>query len=303
MKSFLVPLAVLALAGCGEKAATPANEAAANAAAPAAAAPAATKAAAPVSLSRLDCGKIHVLNMDKSFASGAGVYPPGAYDLTDSCYLIRHGDRMMIWDTGFPDAMVGHPYTEPGQQTATLDRSLVDQLAAGGVRPEQVGLIGISHYHADHVGQAHAFPDATLLIGAADLAALKGPKKDPFFQMSQSALKPWLTGGRQVEAVQGNKDVFGDGSVVMLDLPGHTPGHHSLLVKLASGNVLLSGDLYHGAPARTKRGMPPFNTDKAQTLESMDKFEALAKQMGATVVIQHEPADIAKVPAFPEAAR
>ncbi|WP_246450288.1 hypothetical protein [Sphingomonas rhizophila] len=76
----------------------------------------------------------------------------------------------------------------------------------------------------------------------------------------------------------------------------------ALLVRLASGPVLLSGDLYHALEAREKRGVPPFNTDRAQTLASMDKFEALAKKTGAKVIIQHEPRDIGKLPAFPNAA-
>ena len=98
-------------------------------------------------------------------------------------------------------------------------------------------------------------------------------------------------------------DVFGDGSVVTLHLPGHTPDHMALLVKLASGPVLLSGDLYHSLDARAKRGVPPFNTSRAQTLASMDRFEKLAKETGAKVIIQHEPQDIAKLPAFPQAAK
>ncbi len=120
--------------------------------------------------------------------------------------------------------------------------------------------------------------------------------------MAQSDLSHWLTGGGNVEPVSGDKDVFGDGSVVMLALPGHTPGHHSLLVKLASGSVLLSGDLYHAAEAREKRGVPAFNTSREQTLKSMDRFEAKAKELKAKVIIQHEPADISKLPAFPKAA-
>jgi hypothetical protein len=76
-----------------------------------------------------------------------------------------------------------------------------------------------------------------------------------------------------------------------------------LLVKLASGNVLLSGDLYHAAEARTLKGVPPFNTSRAETLASMDRFERLARSLRAKVIIQHEPADIAKLPAFPAAAR
>ena len=74
-------------------------------------------------------------------------------------------------------------------------------------------------------------------------------------------------------------------------------------VNLASGPVLLTGDLYHSTIAREKRAVPGFNTSKEQTLKSMDAFEALAKQTGAKVIIQHEPNDIGKLPAFPEAAK
>ena len=74
-------------------------------------------------------------------------------------------------------------------------------------------------------------------------------------------------------------------------------------MNLASGPVLLTGDLYHSTIAREKKSMPGFNTSRAETLASMDKFEALAKQTGAKVIIQHEPNDIAKLPAFPNAAK
>ena len=97
--------------------------------------------------------------------------------------------------------------------------------------------------------------------------------------------------------------MFGDGRVVMLDMPGHTPGHYSLLVRLASGPVLLSGDLYHFTEQVQNRGVPPFNHDRADTLASMDRYDRIARNLGARTIIQHEPADIAKLPAFPEAAR
>ena len=66
--------------------------------------------------------------------------------------------------------------------------------------------------------------------------------------------------------------------------------------------MLLSGDLYHALEAREKKGVPPFNTSRKETLASMDKFEKLAKETGAKVIIQHEPRDIAKLPPFPKAA-
>ena len=96
--------------------------------------------------------------------------------------------------------------------------------------------------------------------------------------------------------------MFGDKSVVMLDMPGHTPGHKVLLVRLKSGPVLLSGDLYHATEQVANRGVPSFNTNRADTLASFDRFQAIARNLGAKVIIQHEPADIAKLPAFPQAA-
>jgi glyoxylase-like metal-dependent hydrolase (beta-lactamase superfamily II) len=89
----------------------------------------------------------------------------------------------------------------------------------------------------------------------------------------------------------------------MLDLPGHTPGHYALLVRLASGPVLLSGDLYHFTEQVANRGVPPFNHDRADTLASMDRYDRIAKNLKAKTIIQHEPADIIKLPPFPKAAQ
>ena len=101
----------------------------------------------------------------------------------------------------------------------------------------------------------------------------------------------------------GDRDIFGDGKVVMLSTPGHTPGHHSLLVRLPSGPVILSGDLWHFTEQVANDGVPPFNTDRAQTLASMDRIRKLARNIGARVVIQHERDDIGKLPTFPEPAK
>jgi N-acyl homoserine lactone hydrolase len=101
--------------------------------------------------------------------------------------------------------------------------------------------------------------------------------------------------------ITGDHDVLGDGSVQIIQAPGHTPGHTVLLVRLAdAGPILLSGDLWHLAESRAHRRVPPFNTDRAQTLASMDKVEAIVRSTGARVVIQHEADDIAALPRFPD---
>ena len=255
--------------------------------------------AAPLSLWRLDCGEF-VIKQYGAFFSDTFQYPAGPKDIVGSCYLIRHGDRYMLWDTGLTDALVGNSF-DNAAQTLRLRRSLVDQLRQINVRPEQIEFIGISHWHFDHVGQAGRFPQARLLMGEADLELLR--RTPPVDEDSTRALAHWLTGPGQIRSVTGDLDIFHDGRVMMLTTPGHTPGHYALLVRLASGPVLLTGDLYHFTEQVANRGVPPFNHDRSDTLASMDRFDRIARNLGARVIIQHEPADIAKLPAFPQAAQ
>lgn len=258
------------------------------------------KAEAPLSMWRLDCGSIALKDYN-AFFSDTHAYPAGqAKEITDSCYLIRHGSRYLLWDAGLPAALAGQS-TDAGFATLSMKKTIVQQLAEIGVKPDQIEMLGVSHWHFDHVGQAQHFPGARLLIGKGDAEALRAtPAPD---EDSVKALAHWLSGTGKLEPVAADHDVFGDGRVVMVKTPGHTPGHNALLVRLASGPVLLTGDLYHFTEQVAHHGMPAWNHSRADTLASMDRFDKLAKNLGARVIIQHEPADIAKLPAFPKAAQ
>lgn len=247
------------------------------------------KSSAELSLARLDCGSGTIKNFDAFFSDRPGLYPEGPREITDSCYLIRNGDKQMLWDTGFSAELKGRE-TDMGDMVVRLDRTIAEQLAEVGLKPSDIDVVGISHMHGDHTGQASQFPQARLLIGRADFDQSAG-KDDPFGQ--------WRSGeGGPITFVVGGKvDVFGDGKVIALHMPGHTPDSLALLVNLPDGPVLLSGDVYHSTMAREKRGVPPFNTSREQTLESMDRLEAIARETGAKLIIQHEPADIDKLPA------
>ena len=260
----------------------------------------ASKQPAPISLWRLDCGEFLIKDYG-AFFSDTFQYPPGPKTIVGSCYLIRHGDRYMLWDTGLAEALAEKP-VENAAQRLTLRRTIVDQLRELNVRPEQIEIIGISHWHFDHTGQAARFPKAKLVIGAADFQHLRN-RGAGVNDYAFDAMAPWLTGGGTVVEAAGDIDIFHDGRVGMLDLPGHTPGHSALLVRLASGPVLLSGDQYHFTEQVKNRGVPPFNHDRADTLASMDRFDRIAANLKAKVIIQHEPADIAKLPPFPKAAQ
>ncbi len=256
--------------------------------------------AADVELWRLDCGRIHV--HDLGVFSDTGRYAGQQKTLTDSCYLIRHAGDYMLWDTGLPVGVLGAKIDPGAAFSPTLDRDLPSQLKAIGMTPDRIKWLGISHDHFDHMGQMRTFPKATLLIGKADFDALKSGAQA--FAVDPSLAAPWLTGEGKADPVIGDRDVFGDGSVVMLAMPGHTAGETALLVRLPkAGPVLLSGDVAHFEAQVTTNGVPPFNADRADSLASLDRLKGMAATLHATLVIQHDPADIAKLPAFPKSAK
>ena len=247
-----------------------------------------------VEMWRLDCGEI---NVPLSVFSDTFRYVGQRRTLTDSCYLIRNGDRYLLWDSGLPAALAGRSAEQDGMRLS-LRESLRSQLARIGVQYGQVTFVGISHYHDDHIGQAADFPGATLLIGAADWEAIRGRPA------TAAQFRPWTEGQARTQPLRGDHDVFGDGSVTVLDMPGHTPGHRSLLVRLPrTGPVLLTGDLYHFTQNYRTGGIPSFNTNRADTLASMARFQEIARNLRARVVIQHEPDDVRLLPAFPQSAQ
>jgi glyoxylase-like metal-dependent hydrolase (beta-lactamase superfamily II) len=245
-----------------------------------------------MSLARLDCGTPQAPTLVNQRFSDTYSYGDLKIQLIYSCYLVKHGNDYLLWDAG-------HAMTTPNVAPKV---SIVDQLAKIDLKPEQIKYVGISHYHGDHVGQVGSFPKSTLLIGKGDWDELTSAK--PREGAVTAPFAAWIKGEAKVEPVALDKDVFGDGSVIMLYTPGHTPGHHSLLVKLPqTGAVLVSGDLMHFRENYDTNGVPTFNTDRSQTLASLDRVKKIVAGNKATVIIQHDARDLDKLPVFPAAAK
>jgi glyoxylase-like metal-dependent hydrolase (beta-lactamase superfamily II) len=245
-----------------------------------------------VTLTRLECGSspppIDVNTRFSDTFAFTGLKLTFVY----SCYLIKHGDDYMMWDTG--QAM------SAGAVAPKV--SVVDLLAQVNVKPEQIKYVGISHYHSDHIGQANSFPKSTMLIGDRDWDVLTNPK--PPMGVNPSLVSNWISGGGAVETLPLDKDVFGDGTVLILSTPGHTPGHHSLMIRLPqTGTVILSGDMAHFHENYAENGVPSFNTSRAQSLASIDRVRRLTANLNGKLIIQHDARDVGKLPAFPEAAK
>ncbi len=98
----------------------------------------------------------------------------------------------------------------------------------------------------------------------------------------------------------GDYDVFHDGTVKIINTPGHTPGHESLqLTLLHTGTVILSGDLYHTRLSYLHQQMPIFNTNREDTLTSMAHVSSTLKKTNGRLVIQHDPQDFMSLPKIP----
>jgi N-acyl homoserine lactone hydrolase len=249
-------------------------------------------AAPEITLTRFECGTPQAPVAVNQRFSDTYAYGDLKLQFVYSCYLIKHGDEYLLWDTG-------HAMTMPNVAPKV---SLVDLLAQIAIKPEQIKYVGISHYHADHTGQVSSFLMATLLIGKGDWDAITSPK--PAEGVNFKPFDSWIKGESKVESLALDKDVFGDSTVIVLRTPGHTPGHQSLLVKLPqTGNIVLSGDAVHFRENYESDGVPAFNFDRAETVASVERLKRIAANLKATVIIQHDARDIDKLPAFPGSAK
>jgi N-acyl homoserine lactone hydrolase len=228
----------------------------------------------------IDCGWAHAADQSR-WSPGVNTGVP--IDLSNNCYLIHHSSEgYLLWDTGVTDRLAALPagqYVQATGQTWYRTQTLVTTLAGLGVKPAAVGYVAISHVHPDHVGNVDEFPDATMIIQKAEWEyGLKLP------------LKPFSS-ERKAQLIEGDKDLFGDGSLTILFTPGHTPGHQSLLVHLKkSGYVVLSGDVVHFQSNWDYRRVPGFNADKAQSAASMEKIARVVAENHAQLWINHDKA-------------
>ena len=241
-------------------------------------------------LYRLDCGR--------SIANDESIWTPGenqghSIEFSSTCWLVKRGNQWLLWDTGVPEATANDPNgwsTLPKLILYHLDKTLTGQLAEIGLKPPDVTHVAISHTHGDHIGNVTLFPDAEILIQRTEYEWIHGGN-GPNENVNQlMALARRLMGNpRNLRLIDGDLDVFGDGSVTLISTPGHTPGSQSLLVHLKnSGFIILSGDVVHLEENFAKSKVPSLNTDKQASIESMERIRQIIKTYKATMFINHD---------------
>jgi N-acyl homoserine lactone hydrolase len=254
-------------------------------------------------LYRLDCG--HSLANDES------VWTPGenvgrSIEFSSTCWLIKHGSEWLLWDTGVPESTLNDPRgwsTLPKLIVYHLDRPVTGQLAEIGLKPDDIGRVAISHTHGDHIGNLGLFPNSTIVMQRAEYAWIHSPDgpNDNVNQLMALARKLMGT-PKNLQLIDGDTDVFGDGSVTLLSTPGHTPGHQSLMVHLRnSGFIILSGDVAHLEENFEDDIVPSLNTSKPESVASMDRVKRLIKTYKAKFFINHDKSQtdsLKLIPAF-----
>jgi N-acyl homoserine lactone hydrolase len=245
----------------------------------------------------LDGGQAHVTDVSQ-WSPGVNVGQPAVF--SNNVYLIRHGAEWMVWDTGLDENLVETP---EGRVVAHDVRGIVthrlsEQLRDIDVDPATIGHIAFSHAHFDHVGNARLFASATWYVQRAERAAMFGPDYDEYGFIPE--LYDTMRDNPTV-ILDGDHDVFGDGSVVVLVTPGHTPGHQSLLVRLPqAGPLILSGDVAHFCDNFRHRRVPTFNADHDESRRSMDRVDSLADHEHAALLINHDARQSALIRRSPD---
>lgn len=161
-------------------------------------------------------------------------HPKGlvVYD-TGNNVAISDGQCLTHWVQGMCD------FLQPDQ---TRDDVIDRQLEKLGYSVDDVKILITSHSHLDHIGNIEMFPNAIHVIQKKELYQAWWPEK---FQRNGAHVLADYDDARDFNylELEGDYDLFGDGSVVILSTPGHTLGHQSVKLQLPeTGTVILSQD-------------------------------------------------------------
>ena len=229
--------------------------------------------------------RLYILYCGEAVGADQARWSPGVnvgvpLAVSDNCYLIHHDQGWFLWDTGLADTIAATPdgvTAANGAMHVKRTKTLAAQLDELGVKPSEIKAMAISHTHPDHIGNVELFPQTMLYVQKAE------------YEWPGEGGAPRFNPHHPVTLLEGDRDVFGDGSVVIISTPGHTPGHQSLLVKLPkTGAVLLSGDAVHFKDNWDNRRVPSMNTNKEQTLASMQRIADILAKDHAQLWITHD---------------
>jgi N-acyl homoserine lactone hydrolase len=212
-------------------------------------------------------------------------------DVPVSCILLRHPQGNVLFDTGCHPAAAENAEARWGSLAKIMTPvgppgdNVVNALGAIGVRCDDIDVVVCSHLHADHCGCNTFFKRATFIIHAKEVEAARGPDA-----AAAGYLAAEWEQSAPLDTIAGERDLFGDGRIVLIPLPGHTPGTTGVLATLEkSGAFLLASDTV-SLRSTLDTGAIPRNTQNPEALVKSLAEVRRIEASGATVLCGHDQA-------------
>ncbi len=200
-------------------------------------------------------------------------------------YLIEHPKGKVLFDTGLgeryrktPETMM--PENKFGLQTLA-DMEIAARLRGADIDPASINWIVNSHLHADHCGGNPQIPNATIIVQRREFEAAEETDNPALYHASE------YDPGHPVKKIDGEYDLFGDGTIRIIPTYGHTPGHQSVIVTLPKGEVLLAADCCYTEANLQRRAMPQFSWDIGEGLKTLDRLKDMEAK-GVRILFGHD---------------
>lgn len=259
------------------------------------------RAALPASLPDLrPCALVHLVQ-EENLSNAARGFFRGDFELAYTTFLIRHPRGVVLVDAGFGDTIAADLESAPFWfrwqfGSARAAKPLAALLAEVGVKPAEVAVVLLTHAHWDHASGLAQVPDArvltaeTWILGEHAMKHLAMPQ-----HFAKARVEPLKFDGPEYDGFPASHDVFGDGSIVAVPTPGHTPGSTSYFINGASGRWLFIGDAAwvkegFAEPALKGRMASAFaDSDAQQTADTLGLLHAVYEAHAANLVTAHDP--------------
>jgi N-acyl homoserine lactone hydrolase len=223
----------------------------------------------------------------------SGTLGLGGVEVPVPFYLLRHPQGDVLVDGGNPLAVARDPHAHWGALADIFEvhmaeqQHCVAQLAGFGIGPDSVRYVVQTHLHIDHAGALGHFPDATVVVHARELEAARGAESPTATgYVREDFDRPEL----RWELAEGEVDLFDDGAIRLIETPGHSAGHMSLLVSLKeTGLVMLTADAADNRAQWEGRAHPRALFSREHASRSLESLRAVARELDPLIVFGHDP--------------
>jgi N-acyl homoserine lactone hydrolase len=210
-------------------------------------------------------------------------------ELPVPCALLRHSQGNVLFDTGCHPSVPDDPQARWGGLAKIMTpimppgENVVSGLASIGLQCDDIDVVVCSHLHPDHCGCNTFFKRASVVVHKKEIEAARAPGAE-----SAGYLAAEWEQDAPVDELDGERDLFGDGRIVLIPFPGHTPGSIGALVALdRSGKFLLASDTVSMKAAIDRDILPRNIWNKDALVKSLGEIKRIQKQ-GATVLCGHD---------------